>query len=163
MRSIYALAFACMASAAGAQTLLGSDSAQIAAPSFDLSLDANETRVIRLAAPIDGVAIGNPDVAVVTAHNRTTLLVTGKRQGTTNLVALSSTGAIVYSAQVQVRGQAGTSRVDLYRGVERVENICAPKCVETPRQQGNGDAVSALAATGAILGGGGTPAQGGGS
>jgi hypothetical protein len=55
------------------------------------------------------------------------LVVTGKGYGTTNLIALDRTGAVLTERNIEVVGAQDTVVV-VYRGVNRESYSCAPDC-----------------------------------
>ena len=55
------------------------------------------------------------------------MVVTGKGFGTTNIVALDRTGAVLMEKTVEVRGPRAHIVV-MYRGIERETYSCTPSC-----------------------------------
>jgi Flp pilus assembly secretin CpaC len=87
----------------------------------------NEAKIIKLARPADTVVVGNPAIADATVQDASTVVLTGKGFGITNLVALDEAGkAIVDEKVVVVRQNASTVRI--YRRSEVQTMSCAPYC-----------------------------------
>lgn len=111
-----------------------------AAHAQDIRVALDAAAPVRLAAPAQGVAIGNPAIAGVSVQNERLLFVTGRAYGSTNLVVVAGDGRVIYSGRVTVtpdeegavivtRGPNPTqvnSRVE----VERLE--CSPVCRPRP-------------------------------
>lgn len=96
-----------------------------------LSVRLDEAMVVRLPAPAQTLIIGNPAVADAVVHDGTTLIVTGKSFGTTNLIALDRRGQVLAERQIQV-GQPDSSILTVQRGDELETYACAPTCRRAP-------------------------------
>jgi Flp pilus assembly secretin CpaC len=99
---------------------------------------ANEIRVsldqavpIRLVAPAEGVAIGNPSIAGVSVQNDRLLFVTGRSYGTTNLVVIGPDSRVLYSGLVTVTPDE-TNVVMVTRGAQTARLECTPLCRPRP-------------------------------
>lgn len=71
--------------------------------------------------------IGNPIIADVTSRPGGLLVITGKAYGTTNLIVLDPSGAVLSERYIEVTGPREETVV-LYRGVDRESYNCAPEC-----------------------------------
>lgn len=105
---------------------------------FAPSALANDIRValdqavpIRLSAPAEGVAIGNPTIAGVSVQNDQFLFVTGRSYGTTNLVVVGQDGRVLYSGLVTVTPDE-TNVVMVTRGAQTGRLECTPVCRPRP-------------------------------
>lgn len=87
----------------------------------------NEAKIVKLARPADTIIIGNPDIADASVQDATTIILTGKGFGVTNLVILDETGAPVVDEQVFVSRQDARS-VRIYRRSEVQTLSCTPYC-----------------------------------
>ena len=96
-----------------------------------LEVFVNHAKVVKLAEPAATIIIGNDDIADATVKDATTLVVTGRRFGTTNLVILDVDGEPIVDERVVVRKDEGQS-VRLFRsgggGVAATELQCSPIC-----------------------------------
>ncbi len=105
-----------------------------------LALD--HARVMRVVGDVATIIIGNPFIADASMPDPSTIVLTGKSYGETNMVMLDSSGAIVaeQTLRVTVRGQ---SLVSVYRGVQRTTLSCSPTCEIRPTPGDAPEAVSA--------------------
>ena len=87
----------------------------------------NPAKIVKLARPADTIVIGNPAIADASVQDATTVVLTGKGFGVTNLVILDSEGAPVVDEQVFVtRGDARSVRI--YRRADIQTLSCTPLC-----------------------------------
>ena len=87
----------------------------------------NQATIVKLARPADTIGIGNPAIADASVQDATTVVLTGKGFGVTNLVILDSEGAPVVDEQVFVtRGDARSVRI--YRRADIQTLSCTPLC-----------------------------------
>ena len=87
----------------------------------------NQAKIVKLARPADTLVIGNPAIADASVQDATTVVLTGKGFGVTNLVILDSEGAPVVDEQVFVtRGDARSVRI--YRRADIQTLSCTPLC-----------------------------------
>ncbi|KKB08179.1 pilus assembly protein N-terminal domain-containing protein [Devosia chinhatensis] len=92
-----------------------------------ISVNTNMARVLRISAPAATVIVGNPGIADVTIQDPTTLILTGKSYGQTNLIVLDSRGEPIADTLIEVvQMQAGVTTV--YQGQARTTLSCAPIC-----------------------------------
>lgn len=103
----------------------GSASAQ------DIRVALDQAFPIRLAAPAQGVAVGNPSIAGVSVQNDQFLFVTGRSYGTTNLVVVGDGGRLLYSGRVTVTPDE-RDVVMVTRGVQSARLECTPVCRPRP-------------------------------
>ena len=74
----------------------------------------NQAKIVKLARPADTIVIGNPPIADASVQDSTTVVLTGKGFGVTNLVILDETGAPIVDEQVTV-SRSTASSVRIYR------------------------------------------------
>ena len=87
----------------------------------------NQAKIVKLARPADTIVIGNPAIADASVQDATTVVLTGKGFGVTNLVILDSEGAPVVDEQDFVtRGDARSVRI--YRRADIQTLSCTPLC-----------------------------------
>lgn len=92
-----------------------------------INVNVNMARILRISAPAATVIVGNPAIADVTIQDPTTLILTGKSYGQTNLIVLDSTGEPIADTMLEVvQMQAGITTV--YQGQNRTSLACSPIC-----------------------------------
>lgn len=96
------------------------------APAGVLLLNPGITEVLRTARPARTVVVGDPRVAEASVANETTVLLTGKTAGFTNLILLDENGDEFYRRIVRV----GTPPrpIVVYRGETVQRYQCDPIC-----------------------------------
>lgn len=87
----------------------------------------NQAKIIKLARPADTVVVGNPNIADATVKDSSTLVLTGKGFGVTNLVILDEEGLPIVDEQVKV-GRGDTDSVQIYRRADLQTLSCTPTC-----------------------------------
>ncbi len=87
----------------------------------------NHARVLRLDRPVSKVIVGNSNVADATVADSTTIVVTGRSFGTTNLVLLDAEGNAIADERVLVSIDEGNT-VRVFRQTERSILSCTPNC-----------------------------------
>lgn len=103
----------------------------------DIYVRLDAAAPLRLSAPAQGVAIGNPSIAGVSVQNDRLLFVTGRSYGSTNLVVVGADGRVIYNGRVTVSPDE-TNAVMVTRGTETARMDCAPLCRPRP-DIGDGD------------------------
>lgn len=116
--------------AATAVALLATLAGPAAAQDVDrLEVFVNHAKIIKLAEPAATVIIGNDAIADATVKDATTLVLTGRAFGSTNLVILDADGEPIVDERVVVRQDEGES-VRLFRpGAAPIAIPCSPVCV----------------------------------
>lgn len=109
----------------------------------DISIKLDQAFPVRLAAPAEGVAVGNPAIAGVSVQNDRLIFVTGRSYGSTNLVIVGGGGRVLYSGRITVSPDE-TGVVMVTRGVEAARLECTPLCRPRPDI---GEAASTFSAT----------------
>jgi Flp pilus assembly secretin CpaC len=122
-RTLSALAAAALLSAAGVAQ----------AQSLNVEIDRSSRISLRGAAA--SVIVGNPDIADVTVVDASTLFVTGKGYGVTEVVAVDALGRTLYQGEVVVTG-GSTGSVRVWRGAQATEMACAASCAPSVRNTG---------------------------
>jgi Flp pilus assembly secretin CpaC len=87
----------------------------------------DQATITKLPGRVSTIVIGNPLIADVSVQAGGLLVVTGKGYGTTNLIALDRTGAVLTERSIEVVGAQDTV-VFVYRGMNRESYSCAPNC-----------------------------------
>lgn len=92
-----------------------------------VSVNVNMARILRINSPASTVIIGNPGIADVTIQDPTTLVLTGKSYGQTNLIILDSVGNPIADTKVEVI-QEQADLLTVYQGAARTTMSCEPTC-----------------------------------
>jgi Flp pilus assembly secretin CpaC len=98
-----------------------------AARAADIDVILDQARLVKLPDRVATVVVGNPAIADAAVQAGGWMVITGKGYGTTNIVALDRSGAILMEKTVGVQGPQNV--VVVYRGVEANTYSCAPECV----------------------------------
>ena len=85
----------------------------------------NQAKIVKLARPADTIVIGNPMIADASVQDATTIVLTGRGFGVTNLVVLDQEGSTIVDEQVVVSRQFANS-VRVYRRAEVQTLSCTP-------------------------------------
>jgi Flp pilus assembly secretin CpaC len=92
-----------------------------------IKVDMNQAKIVKLARPADTIVIGNPQIADASVQDASTIVLTGRGFGVTNLVILDSDGNPIVDEQVTVSRQTASS-VRVYRRAEIQTLSCTPYC-----------------------------------
>lgn len=93
-----------------------------------LTVTIDQARLIRLPTTISTLVIGNPLIADANLQNGGVVVLTGKGYGTTNLLGLDRTGAVILDHTVVVEASKSSDMVTVYRGGDRESYSCVPAC-----------------------------------
>jgi len=77
------------------------------------------------------ILIGSPDVADVALLDSSTLAVSGKAYGTTNLMVLDASRRVLFNGQLTVTSPPG--QVTVFRGPEERKYACVSRCEAVPQ------------------------------
>ncbi len=89
----------------------------------------NHARILKFEQPVSSVIVGNSEVADITVSDPTTVVLTGKSYGSTNLVILNDQGEAVVDKRIVVSVDEENS-VRIFRQIDRTVLSCAPICEE---------------------------------
>jgi len=92
-----------------------------------IRVDMNQAKIVKLARPADTIVIGNPLIADASVQDASTIVLTGKGFGVTNLVVLDTEGNPIVDEQITVSRQTASS-VRVYRRAEVQTLSCTPYC-----------------------------------
>jgi len=98
-----------------------------AAAGAGIEVTMNHAKIVKLARAADTIVVGNPAIADASVQDATTVVLTGKGFGVTNLVILDETGNPIVDEQVTVTRSAAAS-VRIYRRSEVQTLSCTPYC-----------------------------------
>jgi Flp pilus assembly secretin CpaC len=87
----------------------------------------DNAKVIRLPERTSTVIVGNPIIAEVTPQKNGVLVLTGKSFGSTNLIALDNSGAMVAETMIRVEASQDAT-ITVQRGLDRESLSCTPNC-----------------------------------
>lgn len=87
----------------------------------------NQAKIVKLARPADTIVIGNPDIADAAVQDASTIVLTGKGFGVTNLVILDEQGNAIVDEQIVVSRHFANS-VRIYRRSDVQTLSCTPYC-----------------------------------
>lgn len=96
-----------------------------AAEAIEITVD--HAKVMRVSKPASTVIIGNPGIADATVQDATTLIITGKSFGVTNMIILGEDGEPIADTLLTVKAEA-VNAVTVYRRTDRVTYSCSPNC-----------------------------------
>ncbi len=114
------------------------------APAADVAVILDQAKLIKLPEKVATVVVGNPLIADASLQPGGLMVVTGKGYGTTNIIVLDRSGAVLMEKTIEVQGPR-EHIVVLYRGIERETLSCTPTC--QPRitlGDGNGHFTAAI-------------------
>jgi hypothetical protein len=109
------------------KTVLAASPVQESTTSEPVTVRLDQAKLLKLPERTATLVIGNPLIADAAVQPGGMVVITAKSYGSTNLVTLDRTGAILTEYPIQVIGPAG-STVVVYRGIERETLSCAPVC-----------------------------------
>lgn len=92
-----------------------------------IEVTMNQAKIVRLARPADTIVVGNSAIADASVQDASTIVLTGKGFGVTNLVVLDAEGTPIVDEQVTVSRHAASS-VRIYRRSEVQTLSCTPYC-----------------------------------
>lgn len=127
-RSLRCKIIVCFLTSSLSGVLFPASYAQEASPSpetIDLSLD--QSQVFQLPDKTATVVVGNPSIASAALLKKTSkVILTGHGFGTTNLIALDSTGNLLGESLIRIRPR--NDHLTVQRGLSRYSYTCLPKC-----------------------------------
>ncbi len=96
--------------------------------SMDVALDL--ASLLHVPPKTSMIVIGNPSIADTTEPRNGFVVVTGKGYGTTNLLALDTSGVVLLETMIHVR-RASERTLTVLRGAARETYSCSPRCEQT--------------------------------
>lgn len=101
--------------------------AGFAAADDTVGVVVDQAKVIKMPDRVSTIIVGNPLIADVTLQPGGMVIVTGKGYGSTNMIAMDRTGAVLSDRPIQVIGPSD-KMVTVFRGVDRESYSCTPVC-----------------------------------
>lgn len=102
--------------------------AEASGPGIMVSVD--QARVLRIEEAAETIIVGNPGIVDVAIHDASTLILTGRSFGVTNIVVLDAAGEAVIDERVTVNALE-TGSVRVFRQAQRTTYACSPNCQPT--------------------------------
>ena len=93
----------------------------------DIAISIDEAKLVKLPDRAATLVIGNPLIADASVQSGALAVITGKGYGTTNMIALDPSGAVLAEHIIEVRGPRDYV-VIVYRGAARQTYSCMPGC-----------------------------------
>ena len=111
-----------------------------------IQVEMNQAKIVKLARPADTIVVGNPAIADAAVQDASTIVLTGKGFGVTNLVVLDSDGNPIVDEQVTVVRQAASS-VRVYRRADVQTLSCTPYCESSYKSEAERTSEAELSAS----------------
>lgn len=92
-----------------------------------IEVTMNQAKIVKLTRAADTIVVGNPAIADAAVQDASTIVLTGKGFGVTNLVVLDRDGNPIIDEQVTVVRQTASS-VRIYRRAQVQTMSCTPYC-----------------------------------
>ncbi len=92
-----------------------------------IEVTMNQAKIVKLSRAADTIVVGNPAIADAAVQDASTIVLTGKGFGVTNLVVLDPEGNPIVDEQVTVVRQDASS-VRIYRRASIQTMSCTPYC-----------------------------------
>jgi hypothetical protein len=99
-----------------------------AAAAESISVTMDQAKLVRLPEGTATIVVGNPAIADVSMQRNGVVVITGRRAGRTNFIALDRKGAIISESTVAV-GLSNEGRVLVRRGLESTSYDCQNECL----------------------------------
>ncbi|MTI43921.1 putative type II/III system pilus formation protein [Roseibium hamelinense] len=119
------------------------------AQSSSVSVEIDRATVYRIEDNASTIIIGNPLIADVSLQDRTTVVITGKSYGSTNLIILGEDGTPIVDETIVVSANQ-QNIISVTRKTDRFSYSCTPSCEPVIRLGDSAaafDAASAQATT----------------
>ncbi len=118
---------ATLKSISGLAALMAASMLSPIASAAGIEVTMNQAKIVKLSRAADTIVIGNPAIADASVQDASTVVLTGKGFGVTNLVILDATGDLIIDEQVTVMRDTASS-VRIYRRAEVQTLSCTPYC-----------------------------------
>ncbi|RWK46020.1 pilus assembly protein N-terminal domain-containing protein [Mesorhizobium sp.] len=92
-----------------------------------IEVTMHQAKIVKLSRAADTIVVGNPAIADASVQDASTIVLTGKGFGVTNLVVLDQEGRPIVDEQITVVRQDASS-VRIYRRAEIQTMSCTPYC-----------------------------------
>ena len=95
-----------------------------------VNIVVDQARIMRLSTPAATIIVGNPMIADVSIQDNQMLVVMGKSNGLTNMIALDENGREIANVDLIVQTN-GANSLTLYKGSARISMNCSPRCEQS--------------------------------
>jgi Pilus formation protein N terminal region len=92
-----------------------------------IAVVVDQATLIKLPDRVAALVVGNPLIADVSLQPGSTMVVTGRSYGSTNVMAIDRTGTVLVDRMIQVDGPTD-KLVTVFRGINRETYSCTPVC-----------------------------------
>ncbi len=92
-----------------------------------LHVSIDEAKILRLDQQASSVIIGNPGIADISVYDDSTLVLTGKSYGLTNMIILDEDGKQLLRTDISVR-QRDMGAITIYNADKKYSYRCMPRC-----------------------------------
>ncbi|MEW9807277.1 pilus assembly protein N-terminal domain-containing protein [Mesorhizobium marinum] len=92
-----------------------------------IEVTMNQAKIVKLSRAADTIVIGNPEIADASVQDASTIVLTGRGFGVTNLVVFDQEGLPIVDEQVTV-SRSTASTVRIYRRASVQTLSCTPYC-----------------------------------
>ncbi len=99
----------------------------VASAEQGIEVTMHQAKILKLSRAADTIVVGNPDIADASVQDASTVVLTGKGFGVTNLVVLDEAGVPIIDEQVTV-SRSTASTVRIYRRSSIQTLSCTPYC-----------------------------------
>lgn len=110
-----------------------------------IAIAVGASEILRTPPGVGTIILGNPEIADASVINGTTIAITGKLPGGTNLILLDASGDEIFRTSLQIGSRQ--THVVVFGGVKAQNYSCAPSCVTTPSSMPLGTAAPMAAAS----------------
>ena len=110
-----------------------------------IEVTMNQAKIVKLSRAADTIVIGNPAIADASVQDASTVVLTGKGFGVTNLVILDATGDLIIDEQVIVMRDTASS-IRIYRRAEVQTLSCTPYCESSYKSEAEKTSESEMSA-----------------
>ena len=114
----------------GAQFLIPAHIENAEAADDPIRVFMDHARILKFDENVSSVIVGNAEIADITVSDPTTVVLTAKSYGSTNLVILDGKGEPVLDKRIVVTVDEANS-VRVFRQAERTVLSCSPNCENT--------------------------------
>ncbi|MFN3816675.1 pilus assembly protein N-terminal domain-containing protein [Brevundimonas sp.] len=104
------------------------------AQSRGMDVEIDRAQRIQLRGAASSVIVANPAVADVTVVDASTLYVTGRGYGSTEVVVVDAIGRTLFQSVVNVTAPAASGHVRMWRGGVATEMSCTTGCAPSQHQ-----------------------------
>ncbi|WP_457940998.1 pilus assembly protein N-terminal domain-containing protein [Mesorhizobium sp. 10J20-29] len=111
----------------GLGALLAASISAVPALAAGIEVTMNQAKIVKLARDADTIIVGNPEIADASVQDASTVILTGKGFGVTNVVVLDDQGTPIIDEQITVTRSTASS-VRIYRRSEVQTLSCTPYC-----------------------------------